>query len=114
MIFGMHGIEIVYRASAALAASFFLLFLCTFAWPWTHHMFMGIFFVVLLLMSWLFIWGIKSDAWVVPYRSVCRVVSFFYLILQLMAFVDFSFTLHEVITAKMDETNVVFPLLVYT
>ncbi|KAK8824087.1 serine incorporator [Blastocystis sp. ATCC 50177/Nand II] len=104
-IFGTHGIEIVYRISASIAASFLLLFLCTLAWPWTHHMFMGIFFVVLLLMGWLFIWGIKSDAWIVPYRSLCRIVSFFYLVLQLMAFVDFSFTLHEMITAKLDETN---------
>ena len=76
-------------------------------------MFMGIFFVVLLLMGWLFIWGIKSDAWIVPYRSLCRVVSFFYLVLQLMAFVDFSFTLHEMITAKLDETNVASSLSIH-
>lgn len=112
-IFGTHGIEIVYRISASIAASFLLLFLCTLAWPWTHHMFMGIFFVVLLFMGWLFIWGIKSDAWIVPYRSLCRVVSFFYLVLQLMAFVDFSFTLHEMITAKLDETNVASSLSIH-
>lgn len=69
-------------------------------------MFFGIFFVVLVFMTWLFIWGIKSDAWVVPYRTLCRYASFFYLVLQLMAFVDFSFTIHDIMTTKMDETNV--------
>ena len=107
-VFGRHGIEIVYRASCAIFCSFLLLFLSTLAWPATHHMVLGIFLLILIFFTWLFIWGIESTGWIGFYTVVARIGSAFYLILQLMAFVDLSFTIHDLLIAKMDETNVVF------
>ena len=107
-LFGRHGIEIVYRVSCAVFCSFFLLFLSTLAWPATHHMFLGIFLLILIFFTWLFLWGIKSSGWINGYRVAARIGSFIYLILQLMAFVDMAFTIHELLIVKMEETNVVF------
>ena len=80
-------------------------------WPWLHHMFLGVFLVFIIFFSWLFLWGIKSSDWINGYRNVRRIASAFYLILQLMAFVDLSFTCHDVLISKMDETNVFYDLL---
>ena len=71
-------------------------------------MFLGIFLLILINFTWLFIWGIESTGWIGFYTVVARIGSAFYLILQLMAFVDLSFTIHDLLIAKMDETNVVF------
>lgn len=69
-------------------------------------MFLGIFLLILIFFTWLFLWGISSSGWINFYRGLARVGAFFYLVLQLMAFVDLAFTVHEVLTNKMDETNV--------
>lgn len=73
-------------------------------------MFLGVFLLFVIFFSWLFLWGIDSESkgWVIGYRNVSRIASGAYLILQLMALVDFSFTCHEMMTEKMDETNVNF------
>lgn len=70
-------------------------------------MFLIVFLVILIFFTWLFIWGIKSNAWVPAFRTIARIGSVVYLIIQLMAFVDLSFTLHEIFCEKMDATNVV-------
>lgn len=70
-------------------------------------MFLGIFLLILIFFTWLFIWGVDSSSWIGFYRGCARVGSVFYLILQLMAFVDLSFTVHDLLIVKMDETNVV-------
>ena len=105
--FGTAGIEIVYRVSCALVCSFTLLFFSTLAWPVTHHMFFGVFFLILIFFSWLFIWGIDSIQWMTGFRNIARVLSAIYLILQSLALVDFAFSLHEIISEKMEETNVI-------
>ena len=105
-IFGTHGIELVYRASCALACSFGFLFLLTLAWPVMHHMFLGIFVILLLIFSGIFIWGIKSTAWLIGFRNFARIASALWLIMQSVSLVDFAFTIHDILTAKMDETNV--------
>lgn len=47
-------------------------------------MFLIVFLVILIFFTWLFIWGIKSNAWVPIFRTVARIGSVVYLILQLM------------------------------
>lgn len=78
-------------------------------------MFLGVFLLFVVFFSWLFLWGIdpETKGWVLGYRNVSRIASCAYLILQLMALVDFSFTCHEMMTEKMDETNVNYNFFIY-
>ena len=103
----------MYRISCSLVCSYGLLTLTSYCWPVTHHMFLGVFLVIAIFFTWLFVWGIKSTAWIYGFRSVARIVSAIYLVLQAIALVDFAFTLHDIITAKMEETNVRSPSLRY-
>ncbi|KAK8807640.1 hypothetical protein WA171_000593 [Blastocystis sp. BT1] len=103
--FGTAGIEIVYRLSCALVCSYGILFFCTLFWPATHHMVLGVFVVILIFFTWLFVWGVNSVDWLYGYRGVARILSAFYLVLQSLSLVDFAFTLHDVLTQKMEDTN---------
>lgn len=69
-------------------------------------MFLGVFVLILIFFTWLFVWGIKSVDWLNGYRGVARILSAVYLVLQSLSLVDFAFTLHEIITQKMEDTNV--------
>ena len=105
-IFKRHGIEIVYRIAYALAAAYAFMFICTLCWPFLHHMFLLVFILVLAVFVYVFVWGIKSNAFLSGFRNVARIASFFYLILQAMSLVDMSFTFHEFLIDKIDDTNV--------
>ena len=101
-IFKRHGIEIVYRIAYALAAAYAFMFICTLCWPFLHHMFLLVFILVLAVFVYVFVWGIKSNAFLSGFRNVARIASFFYLILQAMSLVDMSFTFHEFFQVVLD------------
>lgn len=69
-------------------------------------MFLLVFTLIFGVFIYVFVWGIKSDAFVSGFRNVARIASFFYLVLQAMALVDMSFTFHEVLVEKIDDTDV--------
>ena len=87
-------------------ASFACMFVITLFWPVLHHMFLLVFLLLVALFAYLFIWKLKSSAFLLKYRSFARGASFLYLVLQSMSLVDLSFTFHEWLIKKVDETNV--------
>ena len=86
--------------------SFLFMFLCTLCWPFLHHMFLLVFLIFVGIFSYVFVWGIKSNAFISGYRSVARIASFLYLVLQAMSLVDMAFSFHEWLLSKIEETDV--------
>ena len=100
----------MYRVSLTMFASFACMFVITLFWPVLHHMFLLVFLLLVALFAYLFIWKLKSPSFLLKYRSFARGASFLYLVLQSMSLVDLSFTFHEWLITKVDETNVPPPL----
>ena len=90
-------------------ASFTCMFVITLFWPVLHHMFLLVFLLLVALFAYLFVWKLKSASFLLKYRSFARGASFLYLVLQAMSLVDMSFTFHDWLIRKVDETNVSFP-----
>lgn len=85
------------------------MFVITLFWPVLHHMFLLVFLLLVALFAYLFVWKLKSASFLLKYRSFARGASFLYLVLQAMSLVDMSFTFHDWLIRKVDETNVSFP-----
>lgn len=105
-MFKRHGIEIIYRVSLTMVASFGFMLLCTLFWPVVHHLFLLIFLLVVGIFAYIFVWCVQSSVFIRVFRNIARVASFFYLVLQTMSLVDMAFTFHDWLLMKIDETNV--------
>jgi hypothetical protein len=97
------GNQAVYRFSFSLVVFFLVMLVIVLVTPSAHRgaWFWKFLFWAGLTVAWFFIPG---QAFVV-YREIARVVSFFYLILQILIIVNMAYTLHERLVAQMDESS---------
>jgi len=98
-----YGNQAVYRFSFSLVVFFVLMVIVTAITPSMHRSwwFVKLLFWAGITVAWFFIPGTVF----VVYREIARVMSFFYVVLQILILLNMAYSLHETLLAQMDPSN---------
>ncbi len=97
------GNQAVYRLSFSLAVFFLLMLIVTLITPSAHKSWWMLKLLIWagLTIGWFFIPG---EVFIV-YSEIARVLSFFYIIIQILVILNMAYALHEALVKQMDENS---------